>query len=167
MTPDHWRRGTRLVLLGGGVGINPLVSILRHVAAWLEGPEGNETSSTSSGDGGKGEGFRVSLVHCAGTADVRGAGVERTLWDESPTLHSHLISTQTHAQTRTRTPQELLFRPDIEALARQHPAVVDPPLFICTQDPSWQGRTARVDAPLLWSLVPADGTSVSVSCGGW
>lgn len=60
MTQEHWAKGTRLVLLGGGVGINPLVSILRHICAWLEGPEA----------GGDDKGFRVSLVHSAATVDV-------------------------------------------------------------------------------------------------
>lgn len=62
MTPEHWRRGTRLVLVGGGVGINPLVSILRHVTAWLD--------ANGGGGDGPGGGFRVSLVHSAATAEV-------------------------------------------------------------------------------------------------
>lgn len=60
------------------------------------------------------------------------------------------------AQNKTKK-QELLFRPDVEALAKQHPGIMDAQ-FICTKDPAWSGRRARVDAPLLWSLVPADGT---------
>ena len=91
MAPEHWRRGTRLVLLGGGVGINPLVSILRHVAAWLEGPEGEKASSgAGGGGGGKGAaGFRVSLVHCAGRADVRMC-VDGVVWyNQSVTLPLH------------------------------------------------------------------------------
>jgi hypothetical protein len=35
MGEGHWAGGTRLVLVAGGVGINPLLSILRHVDAWL------------------------------------------------------------------------------------------------------------------------------------
>lgn len=64
MTPEQWREGTRLVLLGGGVGINPLVSILRHIAAWLE--DGDGANANGHGNGG----FRVSLVHSAATAEV-------------------------------------------------------------------------------------------------
>jgi len=66
MTPEHWRKGTRLILLGGGVGINPLVSILRHVGAWLDATQGQDR-----GGSGGGGGFRVSLVYSAATADVR------------------------------------------------------------------------------------------------
>lgn len=95
MTPEHWRRGTRLVLLGGGVGINPLVSILRHVATWLEGPEEEKASSGVSGNGsGKGAaGFRVSLVHCAGRADVRmWMGLCGTISQSPyPSISPHLI----------------------------------------------------------------------------
>lgn len=77
MTPDHWHKGTRLVLLGGGVGINPLVSILRHVGAWLDANDrGGETDG--AGNGGGGGGFRVSLVYSAATAEV-GAGGGRVL----------------------------------------------------------------------------------------
>lgn len=61
------------------------------------------------------------------------------------------------AQLIPPTPtQELLFRHDIEALAQQHPGVITAPQFICTRDPAWKGRTARIDAPLLSSLVPSD-----------
>jgi ferredoxin-NADP reductase len=58
--------------------------------------------------------------------------------------------------------QELLFRREIEALAQQHPRIIDAH-FICTQEKkekekeaavSWTGRTARIDAALLWSLIP-------------
>lgn len=142
MTPEHWRKGTRLVLLGGGVGINPLVSILRHVTAWLE--------ANNNGDGNGGD-FRVSMVYSAATAEVSGwlLGLVRT----------------GHVPPHSNPIQELLFRQDIEALAAKHPSVIDPPLFICTRDPAWTGRTARIDGPLLSSLSPSDddGTCPAVS----
>lgn len=65
MIPKHWRKGTRLVLLGGGVGINPLVSIMRHIVAWLE-------ANNKGGDGSTPHQFRVSLVYSAATAEVSG-----------------------------------------------------------------------------------------------
>lgn len=64
-------------------------------------------------------------------------------------------SIRSHPTTHTY-PQELLFRHETEALAQRHPGVITTQ-FICTRDPTWTGRTARVDPALLWSLVPADG----------
>lgn len=84
MAPEHWRKGTRLVLLGGGVGINPLVSILHHVAAWLEGPEGEKASSgASSGGGGGGKGGCMWM------------GV--VWYNQSATLPLHLPPSDRHA----------------------------------------------------------------------
>lgn len=147
MTQEHWTQGTRLVLLGGGVGINPLVSILRHIGAWLEGLEGG---------GNDDKGFRVSLVHCAATADVSISWVKLT--PSYPSFYRSINHT-------THRKQELLFHADIEALAKQHPSIIDAQ-FICTQDPAWTGRRARIDAPLLWSLVPAYGASIPLCWPG-
>ncbi len=165
MTPEHWRKGTRLVLLGGGVGINPLVSILRHVGAWLDATQGQDR-----GGSGGGGGFRVSLVYSAATADVRTRVRARVYVcmcvnvqkKGNTTGHRRARAPQFPQNTRRQQQQqqqqqELLFRREMEALAQQHPGVVDAPQFVCTRDPAWPGRTRRIDPTLLWSLATADG----------
>lgn len=44
---------------------------------------------------------------------------------------------------------------------------MDTPVFICTRDPSWTGRTARIDPATLLSIVPPDGKYSCACASAW
>jgi len=139
MTEEHWRKGTRLVLLAGGVGINPLMSILAHVVGWVEAKreEGEEEAADAiDGDGngncplgekkeeeGKGE-FQISLVYSAATR------------------------------------AELIFEEQIREWAKLHASWLSVLLIVTREEGEeggWEGRRERMDEEVVWGAVEGGG----------
>jgi NAD(P)H-flavin reductase len=142
MTEDHWRKGTRLVLLAGGVGINPLMSILAHVVGWVEGREG---------EGGR-EGEE-------GTKDVSGSD-GRTLGQREEKTEEGKTKFQASLIYSAATRAELIFEDQIRKWAETHATWLSV-LFIVTREEEgeggWEGRRERMDEEVVWGAVDGGG----------
>ena len=85
MNQEHWDQGHGLILIAGGVGINPILSILNDVTAWIDHHhhhhhhhhqhEQQGTEEEEGGEDGKvgggGGGFKVKMIFTAADAQVR------------------------------------------------------------------------------------------------
>jgi NAD(P)H-flavin reductase len=122
MNDDEWAKGQKLILICGGVGVNPFISMLAHVCGWLD----THTHIPNPA------GFHITFVQSAATqAELLFYTQTQTWAKQFPSILSpHYIvtrpDTHTHTHTETDTPAK------------------------------WEGRTERLDAKMLWSLLPAD-----------
>jgi len=107
MTEAHWVDGTRLTLFAGGVGINPMMSILAHVVSWIERKEVKSKEGREEGERLTGEGALDDRI-------ARGLGVEENcaVRVQAPFRVALVYSAATRA--------ELLFEEQIQKWAEQH-----------------------------------------------
>ena len=129
MTEEHWRKGTRLVLLAGGVGINPLMSILAHVVGWVEerekeneGGEEKEKEEEEGIEEEKGR-FQVSLIYSAATR------------------------------------AELIFEKQIREWTKMHASWLSVLFIVTREaegEGAWEGRRERMNEVVVWKAVEGE-----------
>lgn len=129
MTEEHWMKGTRLVLLAGGVGINPLMSILAHVVGWVEEREKQQ-------EGGKEK------------EEEEEEGIEK---DKGRFQVSLIYSAAMRA--------ELIFEEQIKEWTKMHASWLSVLFIVTRElggEGAWDGRRERMDGILVWEAVEGE-----------
>ena len=122
-----------LLLVAGGIGINPLLSILRHCCE-LAGFRGGDSSSSSQGSSAAGAAGTAGQQPAAAAAAVQGS-------DRAAGAAPDLLPPHAAVLYSASAPEELAFRAELERLQRWAQGRIRLQLHVTA--PEWKGREAE------------------------
>jgi ferredoxin-NADP reductase len=164
-----------LVLIGGGVGVTPLIGILRHVldsglavpiSSQSPGrpkielaPRGGLSEAKSRGkESSQSPGRpKIELAPRGELSEAKSRGKESSQSPGRPKIDLAPRGGLSEAKSRGKltliysmaAPEEYLFRAELEATARDHPNLHLVPIVTGSEVGDWRGRRGRIEAKLL------------------